>query len=120
MICEKIIICDDDQGNLDVLELILDSEGYIVIKEKSSEKLINTLKKNCPTILLVDLVMPLISGDQLIRMIRADSTLKEIIIIAFSASIHGEPIAIEAGADFYITKPYNIDDITTMISEALK
>lgn len=116
---KRIVICDDDQDNLDILELLLEMEGYILTKENDSTKLIKRIKEDSPDVLLVDLRMPEICGDELIKIIRADGKLKGLPIIAFSASYNGQQIAFEAGADYYIAKPFNINEITNIIKQIL-
>jgi len=112
---KTIIICDDDQANLDILELLLEQEAYTLIKQNDSTQLMKNIKEVGPDILLLDLWMPSISGDEIIKIIRADSELKGLPIIAFSASFDGEEVAFKAGADYYIPKPFDIDEITEII-----
>ena len=113
----RITICDDDEYNLEVLKLLLELEGYEVSAINGSIRLIERIKEYCPDILLVDLWMPVISGDEIIKIIRSDSQLKKLIVIAFSASFNGKKIALDAGANYYITKPFDIDEVTKSIRE---
>ncbi len=114
----KIVVCDDDQDNLDILGLLLELEGYFVIKENDSTRLIELIRERCPDILLLDLWMP-ICGDEIIKMIRKDSNLNKLPIIAFSASHNGGQIALDAGADYYVNKPFDINEITETIKKIL-
>ena len=115
----KIIICDDNQDNLDVLEMLLGQEGYSVIKENNSTQIIQKIREQSADILLVDLWMPVICGDDIIKIIRTDSKLNKLPIIAFSASHDGEHIALKAGADYYISKPFDIDQMIATIKKLL-
>ncbi len=116
---KKILICDDDQDNLDVLEILLVMEGFTVIKERESTKLLKRINEVLPDLVLLDLWMPVISGDEIIKKIRADVSSRDLIVIVFSASFGGKEIAIEAGANDYIEKPYDINEITRIITEYL-
>jgi len=115
----KILICDDDQDNLDVLQILLEMEGYIVVKENQSSKLIGTINSEQPDLLLLDIWMPEICGDEIIKIIKSDSTLNGLPIIAFSASHNIEILAKKAGANQYISKPYDINEITRLIINVL-
>lgn len=114
---KKVLICDDDYDNLNISEFLLEFEGYIVIKEIDSTNLINKVNENNPDILLVDMWMPVLCGDGIIKIIRVDSKNKEFPIIAFSASYESDKAAIEAGENHYISKPFNIDEFTKLISK---
>ena len=115
----KTIICDDDQGNLDVLELLLELDGYRIIKVNDSAKLIEKIREQSPDILLVDLWMPMICGHEIIKIIRKNPELYQLPIIAFSASHDGEQIALGAGADYYVSKPFDIEEIIEAIKKLL-
>ncbi|KQS91636.1 response regulator [Chryseobacterium sp. Leaf394] len=116
----KILICDDDKEIVCVLTILLESEGYIVIAESDSTRLIEKIKVESPDILLLDIWMPQILGDEIIRLIRADSDLNKLPVIAFSASHNTEGIAMEAGANDYISKPFDIDDVLFAVNNLLK
>lgn len=79
----KVLICDDDRDNLDILRLLMEYEGFDVIKEIDSVKLIEKIIEHNPDLLLVDIVRPTLSGEEIIGKIRSDSTLKNLPIIAF-------------------------------------
>lgn len=112
----KIIVCDDDQGILDVLELMLESEGFEVITEIDSVKLISKIKEYSPHLLLLDLWMPTITGDQILRQIRNDEKMKHLPVIVLSASVHGDDIASDAGANAFVPKPFDMNDLIGKIN----
>ncbi len=117
---KKIMICDDDRGILEMLELFLDLEGYNVICEINSTNLTKQLVLHKPDLLLLDLWMPIISGDQLIKIIRSTSEIKETPIIVLSASVDGSDIAAGLEANGFIAKPFDLTDITDKINTILK
>lgn len=113
---KKIMICDDDRGILEMLELFLELEGYHVICEINSTHLTKQLILHKPDLLLLDLWMPIISGDQLIKIIRSTPEIKETPIIVLSASVDGPEIAGNLGANGFIAKPFDLTDITDKIN----
>lgn len=115
----KIMICDDDQGILDVLELLLETEGFEVSNEINSTLLIERLKAEHPDLLLLDLWMPVLSGYDLIKKIRSDRELKNLPIIVLSASRNEKDIALETGANHFMAKPFDIEEIILLVNESL-
>lgn len=105
---KTLLICDDDPDILGVLELLLEPH-FVTIAEADSQKVLDLARSLRPDLILVDLWMPFLSGDQLIRLLRNDEELKQIRIVAISASPTGKRIALSAGADSFITKPFEMD-----------
>ena len=113
------MICDDDPGILEVLEMMLEIEGYTVFTESNSTNLIKEITTNLPDLLLMDLWMPVLSGDQLLKTIRSTKELQNLPVIILSASVDGNDIAAEAGANAFIAKPFDMDDVALKIEEVL-
>jgi DNA-binding response OmpR family regulator len=107
---KTLLICDDDPDILDVLELAFKTHFHTIC-EADSLKVMDLLRSNKPDIVLLDLWMPFLSGDQLIRAIRRDEDLKELRVIAISASQTGKKVALGAGADSFIAKPFDLDEL---------
>lgn len=117
---KKILVCDDDQGIVDVLEVMLEMQGFTPITEIDSTKVVKKIHENKPDLILLDLWMPLISGEQILRSIRSIEDLKDIPVIVFSASVEGDAIAFEAGADSFIAKPFDMNEIISKINLLLE
>lgn len=116
---KKIMICDDDLGILEVVEMMLEIEGYTVFKESNSTNLLSEIKRVSPDLLLMDLWMPVLSGDQILKIIRSTEELKKLPVIILSASVDGREISSEAGANAFIPKPFNMDEMINDISNLL-
>jgi DNA-binding response OmpR family regulator len=117
---KKIIVCDDDQGILDVLQMLLETEGFIVFTEINSTNLIKQIQNNSPDLVLLDLWMPLLSGDQVLKAIRSTNDIKDLPVIVLSASVDGSDIASDAGANDFVAKPFDLDDIISKINNLLE
>lgn len=116
---KKVFICDDDKGITDMLEMVLELEDVDTITETDSVYAYDKIMDYKPDILIVDLWMPVVTGDQLIKKIRANEALKKIYIICISASRDGLQVANEAGADKFIAKPFDVDDFLTTVENAV-
>lgn len=121
MLKKKIIICDDDHGIANMLEMLLEFTGdYSVESETDSLHIHDRLMEEKPDLLMVDLWMPVVSGDQVIKRVRETRELAYLPIIAISASPDGEKIALDAGADLFIAKPFDMDDLLGKLDHYLQ
>lgn len=115
----KVMICDDDEGILEMMEMLLDEFGYDIITEQNSTRALKTLEEQMPDLLLLDIWMPVIAGDQVLRNIRLNPKVSAIPVIMYSASTEGAAIAASVGADDYISKPFNLDEMEAKINRLL-
>jgi DNA-binding response OmpR family regulator len=112
---KTIMVCDDDEGILEMLAIILQDSGYNVIAEQNSLNLYSLIEKEKPDLLLLDLWMPLLSGDQVLLHLRTEAATRALPVIVLSASTDGAEIASKAGATDYIAKPFDIDNLLDVI-----
>ncbi|MFD2598770.1 response regulator [Sphingobacterium corticis] len=116
---KRVFICDDDKGITDMLEMVLELEDVDTFTETDSVHAYDRLLQFKPDILIVDLWMPIVTGDQLIKRIRANQELKNLYIICISASRDGLQVADEAGADQFMAKPFDVEEFLNMIEQAI-
>ncbi|MFD2741777.1 MULTISPECIES: response regulator [Sphingobacterium] len=116
----KVIICDDDRNIADVLKIILDSDTVDVQVEYHSSKLLNRIETERPDVLIVDLWMPEIRGDEIIRHLRSRREYDNLNILSISASIEGGSISKMAGANAFLSKPFNIEEVIRVVNNFIK
>lgn len=112
-----VLICDDDDGILDVAATVIESEGYKVIKVIDSTNIFEKIGEELPSLIFIDLWMPMLSGDQIVRKLKADNNYAQIPVIVISASPEGEVIAREAGAEGFLPKPFDIFDLVKLVDQ---
>jgi DNA-binding response OmpR family regulator len=117
---KKILVCDDDPGILDMLEFILEETGHHIITEKDSLNVKAILDREKPDLILLDLWMPVLSGDQVLKTIRANPLIAQLPVIVISASRDGKEIAFEAGASDFLAKPFDIDELLEKVRSYLQ
>ncbi len=113
---KKILIADDDPGILDALKIMLEEMGYIVETTTDGE----TVKKvytHLPDLILLDIWMSGMDGRDICKKLKSQEKTKNIPIIMVSANRDTEKIAKEAGADDFVAKPFEMDDLLDMISK---
>jgi len=115
---KKIFICDDDSTIVDMLQMLLEISGYDTAIETNSVNALEAIKVFRPDVVIVDIWMPLLSGDKLIRKIRQDQEVKDVFIICISASKDGKEVALQAGADRFIAKPFDINELLEAIENS--
>lgn len=116
----KILVCDDDEGILDLVELILSEEGYEVLPELNSLNIAGLVSQQRPDLLVLDLWMPVLSGDQVLRALRRNPETEHLPVMVISASGDGRSIAMNAGADDFMAKPFDLDQLLGRVKALLK
>ncbi|PZR28750.1 MAG: response regulator [Citrobacter freundii] len=117
MVRKKVFVCDDDADIIDMLDIVL-SAHFETICETDSRRVIDQVHLLKPDVVIVDLWMPFIAGDEIIRMLRGDEKTQDLTIIAISASPSGNENAKAAGADLFIPKPFEIAQLIEAVRSA--
>jgi two-component system cell cycle response regulator DivK len=107
MAVKSILIVDDSVSNLKLSTFLLRQEGFEVTTAENAQEALARLAKHIPGLILMDIQLPGMDGLELTRRLRQDDSLRDVSIVAFTASaIKGdEEIAQAAGCHGYITKP---------------
>jgi DNA-binding response OmpR family regulator len=115
---KKIMIADDDPAIVDAVEIILDFEGYEVSSTVNGATVLD-MKTEFPDLLLLDIWMSGSDGRDICRELKHRLDTRAIPIIMISASRDIERSAYEAGADDFLAKPFEIDDLLGKIKRLL-
>lgn len=118
---KKILLVDDEPDILAVTVTRLETSGYEVLIAKDGEEALELLNEVKPDLILLDLLLPKMQGDELCKKLKSDIKFKHIPIILFTASIIRVPAKVrEIGADDYITKPFESDNLLYKIKKLIK
>ena len=106
---EAILIVDDNIDNLELTQIVLETEGFEVQVAEDAEQAVDRLKNYRPKMILMDVQLPGMDGLELTRQLRKDPAFEDVIIVALTAyAMKGdEEAALASGCDGYITKPIN-------------
>jgi DNA-binding response OmpR family regulator len=116
----QILVVDDVEDNLLLLQMFLEAEGYGVETADNGSAAIAKVEASPPDLLLLDIMMPDMNGYEVTRHIRNDKALSIPIMLV---SAHDEANAIEGleiGADDFIRKPIDFDELLTRIRAFIK
>ena len=118
----KIAVVEDNQTNIDLIRYQLDAEGFDIFIEKTGKKGIKMIKEKEPDLVLLDIGLPDIDGFELCKALRSDVRTKNYPIIMLTARTEDNDRieGLKLGADDYITKPYNAEELILRIKNLLK
>ncbi|MDR1143437.1 MAG: response regulator [Spirochaetaceae bacterium] len=118
----KILVIDDEIINLEFFEVMLSKLGFVVEKAEDGEEGLVMVKKFFPDLIILDNIMPKMSGWELTKILKADPKYQEIPIIMLSAldDVKDKVEGFELGVEDYITKPFNFSEVLARIRAVLR
>ena len=115
----RVLIVEDEESFVDALTVGLDREGFEVTIARDGQEALAIFKKNNFDVVLLDLMLPKLSGLDVCRAIRASSTVPIIIVSAKGEEVD-MVLMLEIGADDYVTKPYRLRELVARIRAVLR
>src|SRR6202051_3109398 len=119
MSTSTILIVDDEPQIRRVMRTTLSSNGYSVVEARTGEEALEMLRKERPELVLLDVNMPGMGGLEVGREIRDQSDVA-IIMLTVRNTEHDKVLALDAGADDYVVKPFSIEELLARIRAALR
>jgi len=119
---KKILIADDDLINLDFFDVMLSKLGFVVEKTDNGNEVMEKVKKFYPDLIILDNIMPGLTGWEVTKMLKSDPGFNRIPIIMLSVldDVKDKVAGFEAGVDDYITKPFNFSEVLARINAVLR
>ncbi|MCL2805085.1 MAG: response regulator [Treponema sp.] len=119
---KKILIADDETVNLDFFEVMLSKLGFVVEKCDNGPDVLEKVKKFHPDLIILDNIMPGMTGREITKVLKKDPDYSDISIIMLSAldDVKDKVAGFEAGIDDYITKPFNFTEVLARINAVLR
>jgi len=119
---KKIVIVEDEPAAADLFEEMLRINEYEVIKTHSGGGALSLIQTEMPDAVLLDIMMPDISGIDVLRFMRREPSLEQIPVVIVSAKALPSDIrtGMEAGATAYLTKPVGLDELRQTVRDVLQ
>jgi two-component system, OmpR family, response regulator RegX3 len=115
----KVLLCEDEESFVDALVIGLTNEGFRVSVARDGAEALSLFDETTPDIILLDLMLPKISGIDVCRNIRGRSSVPIIMVTAKGTEID-TVVALEVGADDYVTKPYRLRELVARMRAVLR
>ncbi len=118
---KRILVVDDEIGALTLIGIMLDRGGFEVLKAREANQALETLDKDTPDLIILDVMMPGIDGIELCKMIRGRKPTTETPILILSARGDAESVmrGMDAGATDYLPKPILHHDLVAKVRNML-
>jgi len=115
----KILIVEDESSFSEALEFLLSKEGFSVLTAATGTEALKKFEQGGIDLILLDLMIPEISGTEVCRKIRAKSKVPIIMLTAKDSEVD-KVVGLEIGADDYVTKPYSARELIARINAVLR
>ena len=113
-----ILLCEDDQNLRQLLRVVLGG-GYRFLEATNGDEAIRLALEERPDLVILDLMLPKLSGLDVLARLRSEPAAGRPRVIVMSAWADAEDAALSAGADRFIAKPFELDDLSAIVRETL-
>ena len=117
---EKVLLVDDEEAIIESIEFALKQEGFEVIKAADGHEALQKAHLEKPNLLVLDLMLPEVSGLEVCRILRRERNEVPIIMLTAKGEEIDRVIGLEVGADDYLVKPFSLRELTARIRALLR
>ncbi len=116
---KMILIVEDESKNMTLIRDLLQASGYKTIEATDGEQGVELAKASKPDLILMDIQMPVMDGLEATRILKADTTTKDIPVLALTSyAMKGdEERILEAGCNGYLAKPFDIQELLKKVGK---
>jgi two-component system, OmpR family, phosphate regulon response regulator PhoB len=118
----KILLAEDEKQIADMISFKLTHSGHQVVRAQDGEQAITLATRERPELILLDAMMPGLNGFEVLRRLKADSTLRSVPVIMVTAKGHERDVlsGLRGGAVDYIVKPFSLKELSARVELALR
>ncbi len=118
---KKIVLAEDEPQIARLIEFKLKKEGYEVTWKENGEEALKAIKEDKPDLILLDVMMPVMDGYEVLRRLKEDEDLKSIPVVMLTARAQEKDVVkgIDLGAEDYITKPFHPAELLARVKRIL-
>ncbi|GCE05163.1 response regulator [Dictyobacter aurantiacus] len=113
-----ILVVDDDEGIVEVVQIVLEGEGYVVRTATNKDDLQN-IADDLPDLILLDVLLSGDDGREICRKLKSDKATRHIPVIMLSAHSDASKVADAGGADDFLEKPFDVDVLIDIVARHL-
>ena len=117
----KVLIADDEPNIVVSLSFMMRREGYEVLVAREGTEALDTIRRERPALVLLDAMMPGLTGFDVCEAVRADAAVRDTRILMLTAKGRETDVArgLGAGADAYVTKPFSTRELVAKVRDML-
>ncbi|MDX2163066.1 MAG: response regulator transcription factor [bacterium] len=115
----QILIVEDDEDTTQVVSILLETAGYTTVAVESAEHALQEISETPPDLILLDMNLPDMNGLELLRQVRENSSLPMIVLSGHTQE-RDKVVALEAGADDYMDKPFSPEELVARVGALLR
>ena len=115
---DHILVIEDNEDILMMIEMMLVHQNYRVSKKGDGDNVELFIKETKPDVILMDMLLSGVDGTLVCKQVKEDPSTKHIPIVMISALSQGQEKSEEAGADFFLAKPFEMDDLLATAAKA--
>jgi DNA-binding response OmpR family regulator len=117
----KILVAEDEKQIADMIAFKLTNSGHQVIRAQDGEQAMKLAQHDIPDLIMLDVMMPGLSGFEVLRRLKADSTLRSVPVIMVTAKGHERDVlsGLHGGAVDYVVKPFSLKELAARVELAL-
>lgn len=119
MLDNKILVVEDDANLLETLKYNLRKECYVVVAATDGEEAVSTARREKPDLIILDIMLPKMSGFEVCRILRKEMTVP-ILMLTAKADETDKVVGLEIGADDYMTKPFSLKELLARVRAMLR
>jgi two-component system phosphate regulon response regulator PhoB len=118
----KILLAEDDKQIGDMISFKLTNSGHQIVRAEDGEQAVELVTRERPNLILLDAMMPGLSGFEVLRRLKEDSAVRSIPVIMVTAKGHERDVltGLRGGAIDYIIKPFSLKELSARVELALR
>ena len=118
----RVLVVEDEPAQLEILAYNLESDGFLVSRARDGEEALLLIREDVPDVIVMDWMMPHLSGIEVCRRLKSNPETRSIPIIILSARSEDEDKVrgLEIGADDYVVKPYSVVELMARVRSQLR
>jgi DNA-binding response OmpR family regulator len=114
---QRVVVADDDPDIVDILKFNLEAAGYDVLTASDGEAARDLILASVPDLVVLDIMMPKMDGLEVLTVVKAHTQTRSIPVVMLTAKTSDNDLwqGWDAGADYYITKPFDLEELMRFI-----
>ena len=116
----NILICDDEADIRSALKIYLNTEDYNILEAENGKQALDIIEKENVHLLLMDIMMPVLDGIRTLTRLRENGNNIPVILLTAKSQDSDKVLGLNAGADDYITKPFNPVEVTARVKSQIR